>query len=132
MNWAKDAASGAVSAVGDTAKKGLSYIGLAEGGVVTQPTTANIAEKGKPEAVIPLDKLQGVLSQVHNQQKMGLPPMTQGAMSYSAGGSDSLVTEIKQLNKSMGNMVDMMKMMAYSAESNVRATKSLSRDIFKF
>ena len=133
IKWGKDVASGAVSAVGDTAKKGLSYIGLAEGGIVTSPTTANIAEKGRPEAVIPLDKLQSVLQQSANAGKMGLPPMTQGAMSYSASGvSDSLLTEIKQLNTNMAMMLKYTMMQAQYSESNVRATKSLSRDLFKF
>ena len=34
---------------------------LAEGGIVTRPSLAMIAEAGEPEAVIPLSKLQGML-----------------------------------------------------------------------
>ena len=35
-------------------------IGLAEGGIVTQPTQALIGEGGEPEAVVPLSKAQGM------------------------------------------------------------------------
>jgi hypothetical protein len=36
------------------------FIGLAEGGIVTKPTTALIGEGGEPEAVIPLSKAQSM------------------------------------------------------------------------
>lgn len=35
-------------------------VGLAEGGIVTEPTTALIGEGGEPEAVIPLSKAEGM------------------------------------------------------------------------
>ena len=38
----------------------MAKVGLAEGGIVTKPTTALIGEGGEPEAVIPLSKLDEV------------------------------------------------------------------------
>jgi hypothetical protein len=51
--------AGALAAGGGVAKaiQGAASGGLAEGGIVTEPTIAALAEKGKPEAVIPLDRL---------------------------------------------------------------------------
>jgi len=53
-------AKGAAS-LGSTIITGIKGIfGMAEGGIVTQPTLAMIGEGGGPEAVIPLDKLNSI------------------------------------------------------------------------
>jgi TP901 family phage tail tape measure protein len=46
--------------------------GLAEGGIVTQPTFAMIGEGGEPEAVIPLSKLEDILSDVKQSNEIHL------------------------------------------------------------
>lgn len=49
-----------------------SVAGLAEGGIVTQPTFAMIGEGGEPEAVIPLSKLEDILSDVKQSNEIHL------------------------------------------------------------
>lgn len=41
-------------------ERGLGFLGLADGGIVTRPTLAMIGEGGEPEAVIPLSKMGGM------------------------------------------------------------------------
>jgi SLT domain-containing protein len=57
VNRVKSAASSVGSTIGGGINRGLSAIGFAEGGIVTQPTLAMIGEAGEAEAVIPLSKL---------------------------------------------------------------------------
>lgn len=57
VNRVKSAASSVSSTIGGGINRGLSAIGFAEGGIVTQPTLAMIGEAGEAEAVIPLSKL---------------------------------------------------------------------------
>lgn len=49
-------------ASGITAKGMGSFMGLAEGGIVTSPTLAMIGEGKEPEAVVPLSKLKGMMT----------------------------------------------------------------------
>ena len=60
VNRVKNAAASVGNAINSGVNKGLSAIGLAEGGVVMRPTLAMIGEAGEPEAVIPLSKLSGL------------------------------------------------------------------------
>lgn len=58
------AAGAATGGAGGGAAAGAGFFGLpgmAEGGIVTRPTIAMIGEAGKPEAVIPLDRLGPIL-----------------------------------------------------------------------
>jgi phage-related protein len=41
-------------------ERGLGFLGLADGGIITRPTLAMIGEGGEPEAVIPLSKMGGM------------------------------------------------------------------------
>ena len=51
----------ALTRIGGFAMPGLGPLpGLAEGGIVTKPTIARLAENGQPEAVIPLNKMKGM------------------------------------------------------------------------
>jgi len=56
-NWASQAASAAANAASSAASAAGSYLGLASGGVVTQPTFAMVGEGGQSEAVMPLSSL---------------------------------------------------------------------------
>ena len=58
-------------------------VGLAEGGIVTKPTTALIGEGGEPEAVIPLSKLDEV----------------------TGGGSTTNTALLKQLNTNVVRLI---------------------------
>jgi len=51
---------GAAKTLFDAAKTVKGWLGLADGGIVTSPTLAMIAEGGEPEAVIPLSKMSSM------------------------------------------------------------------------
>lgn len=46
-------------------------IGLAEGGIALRPTLAMIAERGSPEAVVPLEKMESFVSMFLNKRSSG-------------------------------------------------------------
>jgi len=48
------------SGIGSGIQRLGSFVGLAEGGIVTRPTLAMVGEGGEPEAVIPLSKMGGM------------------------------------------------------------------------
>jgi len=68
-----------------TVIKGL--VGLAEGGIVTKPTTALIGEGGEPEAVIPLSQLDQV----------------------AGGGGKTTTSLLKQLNANVVRLINVVE-----------------------
>ncbi len=69
-----------------------SMIGLAEGGIVTEPTTALIGEGGEPEAVTPLSKIGSFVSDIMGRgEQETISPIDIGP----------LVTQMSQMNSTL-------------------------------
>ena len=67
-------------------------VGLAEGGIVTEPTTALIGEGGEPEAVTPLSKIGNFVSDVMGRgEQKTMSPIDIGP----------LVTQMTQMNNTL-------------------------------
>lgn len=91
---------------------------FAAGGIVMQPTLGLIGEASKPEAVIPLDKLDQVLGSLMKNEN------------YS--NTEYLKTELETLNKQTAEVIRYLRDTAEHTKQTVDATKSLNGDLFRF
>lgn len=90
---------------------------FANGGIVTKPTLGLIGEGKSAEAVIPLDKLETMLST---------------AMSTNTSKQEILAKELETLNKQTAEVIRYLRETADYTKQNVDATKSLNGDLFRF